>query len=114
MPPTEISAWLEGKYIAWISETGQRRTITEFADWLDISRPILSGYMNGSRRPGRENADKLAARLGPEIYDLLGLQRPDPLLQRLQAHWDALDPSERAEIEALVGKLEDRKDSASP
>ena len=108
MTNTNIATWLESKYIEWISVSGERRTISEFAAWLDISQSLLSRYMNGTRTPSRKNTDKIAARLGPEIYDLLGLQRPDPLLQRLQTQWHLLTDEELGEITRIIENAVDR------
>ena len=102
MTDTSVANWLESKYIEWLSDSGQRRTVSEFAEWLGISRSLLSRYLSGSRTPSRKNAEKIAARLGPEIYDLLGLQRPDPLLKRVQAHWNCLTKEDINEIERIV------------
>ena len=102
MEAKRLGKWLEGKYVDWMAKAGQRRTVTEFAKWLDIPRSLISRYLGGTRLPSRENVDKIAAKLGPEIYDLMGFQRPDPLLQRLQATWDRLTDQERKEIEKLV------------
>ena len=41
-------------------------------------------------------------RLGPEIYDLLGLQRPDPQLNDIQAHWGILTEEERQQMSNIV------------
>ena len=98
----DFSIWMEEKFIRWIAETGQRHTVTEFAEWLDIARPVVSRYLSGDRIPTGKNVDKIAARLGPEIYDLLGLQRPDPLLKRVQAHWNCLTKEDINEIERIV------------
>lgn len=106
MKNTEFSQWLENKFIAWIAESGQRHTVTEFAEWLEIPRPLVSYYLSGERKPSRKSADLIAARLGPEVYDLLGFQRPDPLLQRLQAQWDRLTEQDRAVIQQMVERLE--------
>ena len=103
-----VGEWLEGKYIEWMARDGRRRSMQEFADWLDVPRPHISRYFGGTRFPSRKNVDKIAAKLGPEIYDLLGFQRPDPLLQRLQAVWDLLVDQERGEIEKIVDEAEGR------
>ena len=44
--------------------------------------------MNGTRLPQGEYLRKLADKLGLEVYDVLGLERPDPLLYYLTKHWD--------------------------
>ena len=108
MDKKTVSEWLESKYVDWMAKSGRRRSIQEFAEWLGVSRPHISRYLGGSRLPSRKNADKIAAKLGPEIYDLLGFQRPDPLLQRLQAAWDWLVDQERRDIEKIVDEVEGR------
>lgn len=104
-----LGEWLENKFIAWMSETGRHRTVSEFAAWLDIPRPLLSRYLNGQRQPSRENVDKIAARLGPEVYDLLGLQRPDPRIQRLVSAFDALDEEGKEELLQYAEQIRGRK-----
>ncbi len=81
-----------------MSESGRHRTVSEFAVWLDIPRSLLSRYLNGQRQPSRENVGKIAARLGPEVYDLLGLQRPDPNIQRLLRAYDELDEEGKEDL----------------
>jgi len=112
MEKKTVSEWLEGKYVEWMSRSGRRKSIQEFAEWLGVPRPHVSRYLGGSRIPSRKNADKIAAKLGPEIYDLLGFQRPDPLLQRLQAVWDRLVDRERGEIEKIVSEVDERTKSS--
>ncbi len=90
-----------------MSKVGERKTIGEFAEYLDISRSLLSHYMNGSRNPSKENASKIAAKLGPEIFDLLGLARPDPYLQTIINGWDDLDENQRKELLDFADKLRD-------
>lgn len=106
MTENQFGRWLEQKYIHWVAETGRRRTIAEFAEWLGVSRPLLSSYMSGSRKPKYSNADLIAARLGPEAYALLGYREPGNLLSSLQAHWTQLNDRERAVIEQIVARLE--------
>ena len=57
----------------------------------------------------------LASKLGPEIYDVLGLARPDPRLQAIIAYWGRIpDPvklelverAERAASEPATEKVE--------
>ena len=107
----ELAAWMEDQFIRWISETGQRHTVTEFAEWLDIARPVVSRYLSGDRVPTGNNVDKIAYRLGPEIYDLLGLQRPDPQLIHIQTNWELLTDEERQQIVNLIDNAVVRKKS---
>ncbi len=102
-PP--FAKWLEGKYLEWQFSGGSRRTQTEFAEWLGISQPLVNRYMNGNGVPTAINVDRIAARLGLEVYDLLGLARPDPDLQYIIANWDKLTPQDQADMLELIHKL---------
>lgn len=98
METTEFSAWLEAKYLEWQQERGKRATLSQFADYLGISAPLLSHYMNGIRKPTRENVQKFARRLGPEIYDIFGLQDPDPRLRLISRNWSKLTVEQQQQL----------------
>jgi transcriptional regulator with XRE-family HTH domain len=48
------------EYLKWQQKEGGRRTIQDFADYLDVDRPTLSVWMNGKRVPDDRNVEKLA------------------------------------------------------
>ena len=54
----ELKAFLNMEYLKWQQKEGGRRTIQDFADYLD--RPTLSVWMNGKRVPDDRNVEKLA------------------------------------------------------
>lgn len=89
---------IERKYLEWQNKIGKRKTIDEFATLLDISRPLLTMYMNGTRKPRKENLSKFAEVLGNEVYDVLGFERPDPDLQRLTQIWNRISPKNRQRL----------------
>jgi len=95
---------LEQKFLAWQHEVGKRKTIQEFAAYLGVSQPILSHWLNGKRSPGPENLRLLSSKLGPEVYDVLGLERPDPDLAYITQHWEELDPATRRRLRAQTEK----------
>ena len=82
-----IKTWLNKKFLEWEMAQGSRKTLTEFSEWLEISQPTLSNYMNGERTPTGKNVHRLADKLGPEIYDLLEIQNPDPDLAFIRSNW---------------------------
>jgi len=92
MEKLSVGEWLDKNFRKWQDSQGKRSTITAFAKWLDIPRPLLSHYMNGRNKPEGKNVDKLAAKLGNEIYDILGLARMNtiPLDQLPRAVRDRL------------------------
>lgn len=86
----EFSHFLEMKYLEWQQKQGQRKTIEEFAQFLGVSQAAVSFWMNGKRTPTAESVRLLADIFGPEVYDTLGLERPDPDLAYLERIWDDL------------------------
>lgn len=92
--------YLEKKYIEWQLQEG-RKTIIDFAAYIGVSQPLLSQWMSGKKRPGVNNIKMLADIFGLDVYDALGIQRPNPYLQRLNRIWEFIpawlnnsDPSE--------------------
>ena len=96
--------YIEAQFVKWQSAQGKRKTIQEFADYLEISQALLSMWMNGKRTPGHENIVRLAENFGPEVYDALGLARPDPDLTYIDQHWDELSPALRRQLREQAEK----------
>ena len=108
---TNFSEWLQMKYIEWMAKEGVIRTQREFADYLDIDKVTLSRYINAKRKhPDPLTIDKLADKLGPETYDILGLARPDPMLQQLTSVWHRLSEEKKHSIMeiALNGRYKEQ------
>jgi transcriptional regulator with XRE-family HTH domain len=93
-----FAEWIESKYLEWQNSTGKRQTISKFADYLGVSRPLLSMWLNGARSPSTENVKVLAETLGAEVYDILSIPRPDPDLERLTNLWDHIPLDARKKI----------------
>lgn len=110
----EFRQWLEMKYLEYQRNSGGRKTVLQFAEHLGVSQQTLSTWMNETRRPQGENVRKIAEKLGLEVYDVLGLQRPDPILFYIQKHWDELpEEDQRAlldQAEEYVRRNEERKE----
>lgn len=86
----DFRQWIENKYLQWQSNQGGRRTVMQFAEYLQLSQQTVSNWLNGTRQPTGENIRKIAEKLGLEVYDVLGLQRPNPVLHYITKHWDDL------------------------
>ena len=106
MERNPFALWFEKKFVEWEAEVGHRRTVSEFAEWLNIPRSLCSRCLTGSRSPSRINVDLIAIKLGSEIYDLLGLQRPDEFLQRLQREWDRLTEEQKVRMVSILDENE--------
>ena len=102
MQPTKFTQWLEKQYIAWLHETGERRTQRQFATWLGITPALLSHYLRGSRRPMGEFLDAVAERLGDEAYDMAEVERPDPLLRKMKGKLGKLSLAQREKIDQIL------------
>ena len=109
MQPTKFSAWLEKQYINWLTQAGERRTQREFAAWLGISNALLSHYLRGSRNPTSDFLEKIALRLGDEVYDVVELPRPDPQLRKVKNAWPSLSKDQKTRIETII--IENTRDS---
>jgi predicted transcriptional regulator len=110
----EFHDWLERKFIEWRGDT--RKNVTQFASYLGVSQPTVSAWINNTR--GQPTTPKiinsLASKLGPEIYDILGMTRPagselSPkkrhLLELLEKNDnDQLTDQVIAELEAALNK----------
>lgn len=69
----------------------------EFADHLGIKQSTISMWYSG-QNPSPENVKRLSEVLGPEVYDVLGLDRPDPDLAFIEQQWQNLTPQARRAI----------------
>jgi len=99
---SELGQWLDHQFLQWQISQGGSKTIVEFAEHLGVSRDALYKWMNGKRAPDLEYVEKLADKLGPEIYDLIGLPRPNEQLQRIRHAWDDLSADEQAAFAAEI------------
>lgn len=79
-----------------IRQTRQRLSVSlnSFAGFLDFSPPIVNMWLSGSRLPSQGNVERLIPKLVElldlEVYDILGLPRPDPNLLRLTKAWSRI------------------------
>jgi transcriptional regulator with XRE-family HTH domain len=87
----------------YIENKGTRRVSdNEFARWLGVSPASFNQWINGNRTPDLENAAKLAKRLGPRVFDVLGYEEvqfiEDPELKFVSRNWKHLDSETRLQI----------------
>jgi transcriptional regulator with XRE-family HTH domain len=101
-PPAAVPEWLEQCYLNWQQSQGGRRTLTAFAEHIGVRQSVLSNWMTAKRVPRGKSIDLLATRLGPEIYNLMGRVRPDPLYHRLVKILDEVQPEDREELVKMV------------
>lgn len=101
-----FSIFLTRKFLEWQLEQGESKSQAEFAGLLGVKRTSLTMWMNGDHLPENENVEKLANVLGPEVYDLLGLPRPDPLLKSINSRWERIPPEKQQKLAELAEQYE--------
>lgn len=95
--------WLDRRYVAWQNSEGGSRTMGEFAEFLEFPRETVSRWANGKKKPNeRFVADKLANKLGDEVYDVLGMEPTDPRLRKLNLRWPQLSEAKKNEIHEVA------------
>ena len=100
-----FSKYLEDQFLLWQQKEGGRRTVTQFSEWLGFPQSTVSTWMNKSSTP--KDGDiirKLSERLGFEVFDVLGLPRPDEDLAYISQHWDEVSEEFRRKFREEVEK----------
>jgi hypothetical protein len=65
--------WINTRFIEWRGTT--RKSVSEFARELNVSQPVISGWLNYGSIPSTKNLRYVAEKY-PEVYTVLDL--PDP------------------------------------
>lgn len=94
----DFPKFLEFKYLEWQRTQGGRKTVKEFAAYIGVSQSTISSWWNEDRKPEGENLRRLAEKLGIEVYDVLGIPRPDSNLLYIQSIWQELEPEKRTAL----------------
>jgi len=87
-----FATWLEIAFLRWQTENKKRASLQEFADYIGYSRPLISMWLGAQRLPAEGGIERLADLFGLEIYDTLGLPRPNPYLQKINQIFERLSP----------------------
>jgi transcriptional regulator with XRE-family HTH domain len=118
MDLSEFPSLLDRAFLEYrIKQTRQRLSVSlnSFASYLDFSPPIVNMWLSGSRLPSQGNVEriipKLVALLDLEVYDVLGLPRPDSNLQRLTQVWPRISIEYRQKLAELAELYAAEKDS---
>lgn len=85
-------------FLNWQAEQEKRASLDDFASLLGYSRPTISMWLNGTRTPGLDAIDHLASIIGVEVYDSLGMARPDPRLQTINKIWERIPPDKQQKL----------------
>lgn len=120
MDLSRITDLLERAFLEFrIRQTRHRLSVSlnSFANYLDFSPPIVNQWLNGSRIPSQGNVErfipKLVELLDLEVYDVLGLPRPDTDLQRLSQVWPRIPKEYRQALAEQAEKYAAENESNS-
>ena len=94
---TPLGDWLDKCFLKWRNTQDRKHdSLTAFADYLGIKEQSLNAFVNGRRTTmSQATADKIADKLGDEIYCLVNLPVPDPYLRRLKRIWNHVSESRK-------------------
>lgn len=92
-----FSEYLLNKLQEYEKQRGQRTSLDKFAEYLGVSRPLVSYWLKGTI-PSLENVQLLARKFGPEVYDVLDLPRPNPYLQKITQIFENLSPEHQRKL----------------
>ena len=102
---------VEDALIEWRTiQTKKRQSVSlnGFADYLEISRPQVSHWLNGERKITAKHkikiAPKLAELLGEQVYAELGVPSPDPNLKKITYLWGKLPTEARQKLAEQAAK----------
>lgn len=104
MPRHPFAVLLERKFLEWQLEVG-RKSQADFADLLGVKRTSLTMWMNGTHLPDIESAKKLSNVLGPEIFDILDLPRPNPYLQKINQVFERLSHEQQQKLTEMAERF---------
>ncbi len=98
--------WLNQKFNEWEKAQGRRQSYYAFARYLEVSQSGLSQWMTGGSVPGGEDLLALASKLGPEVYDVLGLPRPNAEIQRMTVSFASLPADIRQRLANAIAEVD--------
>jgi len=107
----KVADYLNKKFSEYVHNKGRFASQKEFAKYLGVTSWNLNNWMLGEREPTGKNIHRLAAKLGPEVYDVLEEPRrmpEDPEFVALAKRWFSATKSRRdAAMKILLGDEEE-------
>ncbi len=103
----EFSDWITDKYREWRGDAvGRERTITDFANYIGVNQSVVSSWMKkGGKVPKhKDSIDKLVAKFGPEVYNVLGIDAAltDDVIDPVAAMIQQFPPEDRPLVRQAV------------
>lgn len=111
--PRILEAWkrfINQRFLEWQSIYGERKTVTEFAEYLQYPQGTVSFWLNGERTPKKAyDLDRLSRYFGLIVYDILEKTRPDEDLHIVKSVWEKLAPEKRRALREQAEKYAAKK-----
>jgi len=101
-----VKDWLNSKFIEWERKQGGKQSYYAFARFLEVGQSGLASWMSGSGTPSGDDLISIAAKLGPEVYDVIGLPRPNADVQRLTVSFSNLPPDIRENLTRAIAEAD--------
>lgn len=101
-----VKDWLNHKFSEWEKSQGGRQSYYAFAHYLEVSQSGLGTWMTGGENPAGDDLIAIAEKLGPEIYDILGLPRPNAEVQRVTVSFASLPPDIRQSLTGALSEVD--------
>jgi len=90
--------WINHQYLEYRGlAIGRERTVTEFARYVGLTQPTMTNLMNKSVPSRAKTIQKFVRIYGPEVYDVLGMERPD-FVAELENQLKSATPTEKDRI----------------
>ncbi len=98
--------WINQKFSAWEKAQGGRQSYYAFARFLGVSQSGLGHWMTGGAVPSGDDLLILADKLGPDVYDSLGLPRPNAEARKVTVSFSSLPPDIRQRLTSALVEIE--------
>lgn len=100
----DFKEWITQQYLEWRGDAyGRTNTVSDFADYLDVKQQMVSSWMNGNSKPSLKSINKLAFRLGYEVYDVLEIPEDErPVRYDIRKLIQKVPPENQEELRDLI------------
>lgn len=101
-----VKDWLNAKFVEWEKAQGHKQSYYAFARYLEVSQSGLAQWMVGNGAPGGDDLLNIANKLGADVYDVLGLPRPNAEVQRAMVSFASLPPDIRQRLTNAIAEAD--------
>lgn len=97
--------WFFNAFLEYQRRIGQLISIRDLSRHLGVSQPTVTAWLSGRNMPSGENVERIAALFGDGVYDALGLERPNPYIREMVAHYTELPEEKRREVWLRIAEI---------